>query len=86
MSTELRTKYSPLSLSESEVLDLLENKTPTALVDLTEKIAGAYGKQSLKASDLAASEQIFRLLMRDTELRVRVTLAEHVKKKRAIAA
>jgi uncharacterized protein (DUF2336 family) len=80
MPTELRTKYSPLSLSEQEVLDLLENKTPNVLVNVTNKIAGAYGGQLLKSKDTAASEQIFRLLMRETELRVRVTLAEHVKK------
>jgi len=83
MPTELRKNTaplrSPLSLNEKEVMELLDNKTPAVLADLTDKIAGAYGNQSLKPSDTAASEQIFRLLMRDTEVRVRAMLAQHVK-------
>ena len=72
-------KPSGLTLSEAEVLALLENHSATALVDVTGKIAGAYTGGPQKPADTQATEQIFRLLMRDTELRVRVALAEHVK-------
>ena len=79
MSTETGVKLSPLALTEGEVTSLLSNEGSSTLVYLTEKIAGAYATQSLKTADTMATEQIFRLLMRETELRVRVTLAEHVK-------
>ncbi len=72
---------SPLSLelTPQEVNRLLEDKTPTARVDITEKIAGAYGHNQLNAKERQAAEQVFRLLVRDTEVRVRMVLAQHVK-------
>lgn len=71
--------YSPLALTESDVERLLENKDPSALLEVTHKIANAYRSQPLSPSDIAASEQIFRLLIHATELSVRITLAETVK-------
>ena len=84
MSTELSARSSNLALSENEVQALLEDKTPVTLISLTDKIATAYSGQALKSTDTQATEQIFRLLMRDTELRVRVSLAEHVKNSRQL--
>lgn len=70
---------SALALSEDEVQRLMEDKTPAIRLAMTNKIAGAYGESELKGGEASAAEQIFRLLLRDTELRVRVALAEHVK-------
>jgi len=78
-STDPHAVPSPLTLTEEEIYGLLENKKTAILLDLTDKIAAAYSTQPLKAAEAAASEQIFRLLMQETELRVRSSLAEHVK-------
>lgn len=48
-------------------------------VEMTDKIAGAYTKKQLNDREVIAAEQVFRLLLRDTEVRVRVSLAQHVK-------
>jgi len=73
-----------LTLNEDEVRRLLEDKSPATLIDLTSKIAGVYNQQKLGTNENMAAEQIFRLLLRDTELRVRVALAEQVKSNPAI--
>lgn len=79
MSIEPHKAPAALSLTQEEVLKLLEDKSPATLVEITGKIAGAYSEQALKNSESQAAEQIFRLLMRETELRVRVALAEQIK-------
>lgn len=79
MHTEHSTSGYGFALSEQEVFGLLEDKSPATLVSVTGKIAGAYGLNGLKSKDNKAAEQVFRLLMRETELQVRQTLAEHIK-------
>lgn len=73
------TPASPLALSEDDVERLLHDNSSTTRIDLTDRIAGAYGKQQLSIQETIIAEQIFRLLIRDTEVRVRVSLAENVK-------
>jgi uncharacterized protein (DUF2336 family) len=84
MSIEPHQTTAALSLTEDEVLRLLEDKGPATLVEITGKIAGAYSGQALKNNEAMAAEQIFRLLMRETELRVRVSLAEQIKNSQTI--
>lgn len=79
ISTDPVSPASTLSLTEEDVQRLLEDKSTSTLIDLTGKIAGAYSKQNLNTRENMAAEQIFRLLLRDTEVRVRVALAEQVK-------
>jgi uncharacterized protein (DUF2336 family) len=80
MSTETAVTSSGLVLSEADVLALLDQSKSDAVVAITAKIADTYAAQSLKPTDTVASEQIFRLLIKDTELKIRVALAEHVKR------
>jgi uncharacterized protein (DUF2336 family) len=68
-----------MTLSADEVRLLLEDKTPATRLGMTEKIAGAYSRQQMNHKEIMAAEQVFRLLLRDTELRVRISLAQHVK-------
>ena len=67
------------ALSQKEVLGLLEDKSSATLLSVTDKIAGAYGNDQLKSKDNKAAEQIFRLLVRETETHVRQTLAMNIK-------
>ncbi len=66
-------------MTPEEVNRLLDDKTSSARIDITEKIAGAYGRNQLNEKEKQAAEQIFRLLVRDTEVRVRAALAQHIK-------
>jgi uncharacterized protein (DUF2336 family) len=73
-----------LALSPEDVRRLLEDASTQARVDITDKIASAYGTDQLEDSELVVAEQIFRLLLRDTEVRVRASLANHLKESKAI--
>lgn len=70
---------SGLSLSPEDVDRLLHDATSGTRVDMTNKIASSYNMSGLTDQEAIVAEQIFRLLMRDTELNVRVTLAQHLK-------
>lgn len=70
---------SPLALTPEDVDRLLHDTTAGTRLEMTDRIAGAYGKHQLSGQETQIAEQIFRLLLRDTELRVRVALAEHIK-------
>lgn len=72
-------KSSALTLNEEDVNRLLRDTTSGTRIDMTDRIAGAYSKTDLSDQENMVAEQIFRLLLRDTEVRVRMTLAEHVK-------
>lgn len=74
-----KTPVAALSLSEADVLRLMEDATADVRVDVTEKISGSYTKSFLDKNALQAAEQIFRLLVRDTEVKVRVAMAGHLK-------
>ena len=70
---------SGFNLSEEDVRGLMADASIAPLVAVTKKIADAYGQQTLQSPDTKAAEQIFRLLVRQTEIQVRQTLAEHIK-------
>jgi uncharacterized protein (DUF2336 family) len=72
--------FASIALTAEDVQRLLTDTSPGPRVDMTDKIAGAYGQNQLTDRENLIAEQIFRLLIRDTELQVRVTLAQHVKK------
>jgi uncharacterized protein (DUF2336 family) len=73
---------SALTLSAEDVNRLLTDTTHGARMDMTHKIGAAYnGKagQPLGAREIIVAEQIFRLLLRDTEVAVRAALSQYVK-------
>lgn len=62
-------------LSQEDVDRLLEDDSPDSRIDVMEKISDQYGTRAFSESELLYAEQIFRLLLQDTELRVRKALA-----------
>lgn len=70
---------SALVLSAEDVSALLSDRTPGTRLGITHKIGGAYNGNALGTKELMVAEQIFRLLLRDTELNVRSSLAQYVK-------
>jgi uncharacterized protein (DUF2336 family) len=77
-STDVTAKGG-LVLSADDVDRLLHDTSSNTRVDMTNKIAGSYNLSGLSEQETIVAEQIFRLLLRDTELNVRVTLAQHLK-------
>lgn len=84
MPIEPQRSSANLTLSSEDVLRLLEDRSAATLVDVTAKIARSYGGASMKPADNQAAEQIFRLLLRDTETSVRAALSEQVKSSRTL--
>jgi len=68
-----------LTLSEADVARLMMGEAADVRIDVTDKIAGTYASTNLDRGALQAAEQIFRLLVRDTEVKVRVAMAGHIK-------
>jgi len=75
---------SALALSPEDIKRLLEDSSSQTRIDITHKIAGAYGNAELHENEFKVAEQVFRLLLRDTEVRVRSALAQHIKESKVI--
>lgn len=67
------------ALDKADVARLMQDSSSDARVYITDKIADKYKASALDRTALIAAEQVFRLLLQDTELKVRVTLAQHLK-------
>lgn len=79
VSTSQTHTTSALALSPEDIKRLLQDSSSQTRIDITDKIAGAYGNEMLHERELKVAEQVFRLLLRDTEVRVRQALSEHIK-------
>lgn len=67
-------------LSKEEIARLLNADQATAArLDVSKKIASCYGTDTLSQQESVIAEQIFRLLVRDTELSIRKQMSEHLK-------
>lgn len=66
-------------LSDSDVERLLNDETPDARIDVLKKVADDHGQQKYSLRELALAEQIFRLMLKDTEISVREALANSLK-------
>lgn len=66
-------------LSASDVQKLMVNPSAETRVETTSKIAGQFASGELSPSERKIAEDIFRTLVRDTEIRVRESLAAHLK-------
>ncbi len=66
-------------LSEQDVHRLLTERTPEGRADVVQKIAANYRNDVFSERELPVAEQIFRLLSRDGEVKVRVVLSELLK-------
>jgi uncharacterized protein (DUF2336 family) len=66
-------------LSDEDVERLLTEETPDARIDVLKKVAEDHGQQKYSLRELALAEQIFRVMLKDTETSVRETLAHSLK-------
>lgn len=63
-------------LSQKDVWRLLNEPTIDTKIDILEKVAHQFDPGRLTESEMRLAEQIFRLLMRDSAIRIRRSLAE----------
>lgn len=68
-----------VELTEDDVSRLLSDTSSGSRFDVGAKIAATYGNNILGEQEKQMAEQIFRLLLKDTEIRVRASLAENLK-------
>ena len=68
-----------LTLTEDEVNTLLKDKSSDGLAEIGARIASSYSNVLLTENERQIAEQIFRLLVRDTEIKVRTSLAQNLK-------
>lgn len=66
-------------LTSDEVRQLLEDKTPDSRAEISSRIASTYSNVSIGEKERKLAEQIFRLLARDAEVKVRASLAQNLK-------
>lgn len=78
LSTKKSAKQS-FALTERDVERLLKEPSADSRLGVLEKIVQSYDRGEFNPREVAVAEQVFRLLVRDTELQVRQTLAESVK-------
>ncbi|MFN3077062.1 MAG: DUF2336 domain-containing protein, partial [Alphaproteobacteria bacterium] len=66
-------------LTELDVKRLLDNPSGVARADTAAKLAQQFGKGDFTPAQRRMAEEIFRLMMRDAEVRVRQALSMHLK-------
>src|SRR4051812_11972102 len=66
-------------LSMEDVNRLAVDPSPGARTSTAVMLAGAANSQALKPSELALAHEIFRLMVRDAEVRVREALSANLK-------
>lgn len=64
-----------MMLTRMDVQQLLDDNSIDSRVEIAAKIASQYTKDMFSAHEIQYAEQIFRLLMRDSEMRVRLELS-----------
>jgi len=69
----------PERLTQADVARLLSDSSPRARAQTTAKIAAEFDAASLTEAERRIAEQIFRTLVKDTEVLVREALAAHLK-------
>ncbi len=69
----------PIRLSQADVTRLLEDSSPQARARTTARIAADFDSAALSDAERRIAEDIFRTLVKDTEVLVREALAAHLK-------
>lgn len=67
------------SLTQEDVLKLLEKPTVEARVEVAEKLTQQYNLGDFSTNEQNLANQIFRYLVRDTEIQIRRVLSENLK-------
>lgn len=81
MNSPVSTEASPdaIRLTQDDVRRLLSEPDTDTRAEVARKVAAAHGSGAFRHGEMQVAEQIFRLLLRDTENRVRAALAEGLK-------
>ena len=66
-------------LSNEDIAQLVREPSPAVRASIADKICGGFNSGEYSASEIQLANEIFRLLVRDSEIRVRKTLAEQLK-------
>ena len=72
------------SLSQADIARLLSDPTPEARAATAGKVAQAFDPSGLSDRERALAEDIFRLMLKDAEVRVRQALSENLKENGAV--
>lgn len=67
------------TLTQADVDRLLRDVSPASRIDILRKVSGLYDPAELSEGERVLAEQIFRLLVRDSAVRIREALAENLK-------
>lgn len=79
MSTDSDRASSDLHLNEEDIKQLLEGRSDDAIFSAAQRISNRYSEQVLGEQQRKAAEHLFRLMLRETESRVRISMAERLK-------
>lgn len=71
-------------LDRADIISLANSKSVGARLKITEKVCKDYLEKDYSKDELKLAEDIFRLLVRDSEVRVRATMSEALKLSRAL--
>jgi uncharacterized protein (DUF2336 family) len=66
-------------LSQADVARLMTDPTTEARVDTAAKVAAEFGEQQLSDKEREIAKEIFRVMVKDAEVRVREALSVHLK-------
>ncbi len=66
-------------LSQEDVARLLEDPTSETKIDVLHKVSRSYQPESLSDNERTLAEQIFRLLVKDSAVKIRASLADNLK-------
>jgi uncharacterized protein (DUF2336 family) len=79
MSVRVKEGSMAKELSVSDVARLIDDPTAANRINTAEKVAGRYEQSSLTESERQIAEDIFRVMVKDAEERVRTALVSHLK-------
>jgi len=70
---------SALHLTEDDIERLLTEQAPDIRIDVVKKVADGHSNRTYSLRELVVAEQIFRILLKDLEVSVRIALAAALK-------
>ena len=68
------------TLNKQDVINLAASPTPQNKAIIADKLSASYGNNNLSATERSLAEDIFRIMIKDTEIRVREALSNSLKK------
>lgn len=68
------------TLNKQDVINLAASPTPQNKAIIADKLSTSYGNNNLSATERSLAEDIFRIMIKDTEIRVREALSNSLKK------